>query len=162
MEVTQPLVARAAMLIRRPSLDCYEAFVDPAITSKFWFSAGSDRLDAGRQVIWTWGMYGVSSRIDVKELVPGHRIVIDWDAGTEHASIVEWLFVPRADGATFVDIRNHGFTGEPDKQVQQLVDSTDGFSLVVAGAKAWLEQGLNLRLVEDRHPDMLVEGWKPR
>ena len=30
MEVTQPLVARAAMLIRRPSLDCYEAFVDPA------------------------------------------------------------------------------------------------------------------------------------
>jgi len=86
MEVTQPLVARAAMLIRRPALDCYEAFVDPAITSKFWFSAGSDRLDAGRQVIWTWGMYGVSSTIDVKELVPGHKIVIDWDAGTEPAT----------------------------------------------------------------------------
>ena len=54
MEVTQPLVACAAMLIRRPPLDCYEAFVDPAITSKFWFTDGSDRLDAGRQVTWTW------------------------------------------------------------------------------------------------------------
>ena len=34
MEVTQPLVARAAMLIRRPALDCYEAFIDPAIAGE--------------------------------------------------------------------------------------------------------------------------------
>jgi uncharacterized protein YndB with AHSA1/START domain len=34
--LTTPPVAKAAMLIRRPVADVFEAFVDPAITSKFW------------------------------------------------------------------------------------------------------------------------------
>ena len=37
----------------------YEAFVDPEITSKFWFSKGSDRLDAAKTVRWDWEMFGV-------------------------------------------------------------------------------------------------------
>ncbi|TGT21720.1 polyketide cyclase, partial [Mesorhizobium sp. M4B.F.Ca.ET.169.01.1.1] len=40
----------------------------------------------------------------------------------------------------------------------QAVDSTGGFSLVLAGAKAWLEQGLTLGLVGDRHPKGISGG----
>ena len=106
MEVTQPLVALAAMLIRRPALDCYEAFVDPAITSKFWFSAGSDRLDAGHQVIWTWGMYGVSSTVDVKELVPGHKIVIEGQPMI--TTRIDFLPPPDFPAQTFADFMKLG------------------------------------------------------
>ncbi|TJV27493.1 MAG: polyketide cyclase, partial [Mesorhizobium sp.] len=39
-----------------------------------------------------------------------------------------------------------------DEQVKQAIGSTEGFALVLAGAKAWLEQGLTLGLIGDRHP----------
>ena len=54
--------------------------------------------------------------------------------------------------ATFVTIRNSGFQGDADQQVKTAVDSTDGFSLVLSGAKAWLENGITLGLIADRHP----------
>jgi len=34
-------VAKAEMLIRKPVEEVFEAFIDPAITSKFWFTKGS-------------------------------------------------------------------------------------------------------------------------
>lgn len=47
-------VAKAEMLIRRPVAEVFEAFVDPSITAKFWFSKGSGRLAVGKDVEWTW------------------------------------------------------------------------------------------------------------
>ena len=55
-------VAKAEMLIRRPVADVFEAFVNPAITSKFWFSQGSGRLEVGREVIWE--MYDFSVQVN--------------------------------------------------------------------------------------------------
>lgn len=42
------LVARAGMLIRRPAGAVFEAFADPAVTARFWFSKGSGRLEPAR------------------------------------------------------------------------------------------------------------------
>ena len=159
MELHKAPIATAGMLIRKPAGEVYEAFVDPAITTKFWFSKGSDRLDAGRSVTWSWEMYGFSTLVEVKELVPGRKILIEWDAGTDQATTVEWLFSDRA-GNTFVEVRNFDLRGDADAQVGRAIDSADGFALVLAGAKAWLEHGIELNAVRDRHPDMLVEGWK--
>jgi hypothetical protein len=36
--------------------------------------------------------------------------------------------------------------------MNEAIASTEGFTLVLAGAKAWLEQGLTLSLIGDRHP----------
>ena len=47
-------VARTGMLIRRPAAEVFEAFVDLAITNRFWFTKGSSRLEVGRQVRWDW------------------------------------------------------------------------------------------------------------
>ena len=70
---------------------------------------------------------------------------------------VVWTFteMPGAetpDGATFLEVRNFGFAGTADEQVKQAIGSTDGFALVLAGAKAWLEQGLSLGPIGDRYP----------
>lgn len=70
-------VATAEMLIRKPADEVYEAFVDPAVTTKFWFTGGSARLEVGRPVTWAWEMYGVSTRIEVKELVPAGRYSLE-------------------------------------------------------------------------------------
>ena len=39
-------IATAQMLIRRPISVVFDAFVEPAITSRFWFSRGGGRLDS--------------------------------------------------------------------------------------------------------------------
>lgn len=63
-----------------------------------------------------------------------------------------WMFAPQSDGTTFVSITEAGFTGDGDELVKQVTDSTRGFSLVLAGLKALLEQNVRLNLVADRYP----------
>ena len=149
-------LAKAEMLIRRPVAQVFEAFVDPAITSQFWFTRGSGRLESGKQVRWDWEMYKVSADVSVKAVEPNKRILLEWSAyGTPTA--VEWIFTPRADGTTFVSITNAGFTGDADAVTGQVVSSTEGFTLVLAGAKALLEHYIRLNLVADRFPPGLEE-----
>jgi uncharacterized protein YndB with AHSA1/START domain len=158
--MTMKPVATAGMLFRRPVKDVYEAFVDPAVTTKFWFTKSSGRLDEGKPVTWEWEMYGVSTHVEVKAIEPSKRILIEWDNGTPEPSLVEWTFSPRGENHTFVDVRNFDLKGDTDAQVARAIDSAGGFALVLAGAKAWLEHGIELNAVRDRHPDMLVKGWK--
>lgn len=153
MEAIQSLVAKVEMRIRKPVAEVFEAFIDPAITSKFWFTKGSCKLEAGKKVTWEWGMYGLSVQVDVKAIELNRRIRIDWSSGDEPPTSVEWVFTPRPDNTTVVGVTNSGFTGDPDRMVEAAIDSSGGFSLVLAGLKAWLEHGIQLNLVADRHPD---------
>lgn len=57
MQIQNTPVADTGMLIRRPVAEVFEAFVNPEITSRFWFTQGSGRLETGKQVHWTWEMY---------------------------------------------------------------------------------------------------------
>jgi uncharacterized protein YndB with AHSA1/START domain len=156
MHLTKSPAMKTGMLIRRPVDEVFEAFVDPAATTKFWFTNGSARLETGRQVQWEWEMYGISVPVTVKSLEPGSRIVIEWQ-GYKGPTIVEWRFAGQKDGTTFVSITEVGFTGSGDELVQQLADSTQGFSLVLAGLKAYLEHGVQLNLVADRFPKGIEE-----
>ncbi len=142
--------AKAAMLIRKPVAEVFDAFINPAITSQFWFTRGSGRLEPGTHVRWEWEMYGASAHVTVKAIEPNQRIVVEWDAyGT---TTVEWRFTDRADRATFVEVTNSGFRGDADAVMAQAIDATEGFTFVLAGCKAWLEHGARLNLVADRHP----------
>ncbi len=149
-------VATAGMLIRKPANEVYEAFINPAITTKFWFTKSSGRLEAGKYVRWDWEMYGVSTMVVVKELVPGKRILVEWDVEKE-PSRVEWIFTARTPDTTNVSITNSGFQGDGDKIVAQAISSAAGFELVLAGLKAYLEYGIKLNLINDRHPDELTK-----
>ncbi len=44
MSLKNQPIARATMLIRRPIEDVFNAFIDPSITTKFWFSRSSGPL----------------------------------------------------------------------------------------------------------------------
>jgi uncharacterized protein YndB with AHSA1/START domain len=142
-------IAKAEMLIRRPVEDVFEAFLDPAITSKFWFSKGSGRLEPGKTVTWTWGMYGFSVEAKVKAVEKNRSIVVEWP------STIEWTFIARPDGTTVVSVANSGFTGSDEDKMIEALGSTEGFTFLLAGAKAWLEHGIELNLVRDRFPDGL-------
>jgi len=150
LELSRVPEMTTAMLIRRPPSDVFEAFVNPEITSKFWFSRGSARLEVGKPVKWDWEMYGMSIEVQAKVIDPHRRIVIEWPS-YKGQTTVEWTFEPLATG-TFVNVSERGFTGTGDELVKQVTDSGEGFSLVLAGAKALLEHDVKLNLVPDRFP----------
>ena len=156
LHLKQVPVTNTEMLIRKPVGEVFEAFVDPAITTKFWFTKSSGRLEAGKQVQWDWEMYDISITVTVKVIEPERRIVIEWP-GYHNLTTVEWTFEPQPQDTTFVHITESGFTGDGDELVKQVTASTSGFSLVLAGLKALLEHNIRLNLVADRFPKGIEE-----
>lgn len=147
--------AKAAMLIRKPVQEVFEAMVNPDITSKFWYSKGKGRLDKDERVIWIWEWYGVSAEVSVQQVVPDQSIDFTWGE-EDNPTKVHISFEPRGDNATFVSVEETGFPEDTPDLIEKIVGQTGGWTLVMASMKAYLEQGINIKVVEDRHPDMVV------
>jgi uncharacterized protein YndB with AHSA1/START domain len=146
------------MRIRKPVDVVFNAFVDPVVTTQFWFTRSTGRLEPSAEVHWFWDMYGVSTRVVVKELEANRRILIEWD---DPPCPVEWRFTARPDGTTMVTIENRGFHGDEAEVMSQALDAKGGFTFVLAGLKAFLEHGIRLELVADLDPDAHVPAWSP-
>jgi uncharacterized protein YndB with AHSA1/START domain len=144
-----PVVVNAQMLIRRPVAEVFEAFVNPEITTKFWFTKSSGKLEQGKTVRWDWEMFGVGDELTVKDLEENRRILIEW---ASDSSKVEWNFEPRGDNTTLVTITNSGFASIGDEILAQALDAKGGYTTVLAGLKAWLEHGIELNLIQDQYP----------
>ena len=158
---SQEPVAKAQMLIRKPVAQVFEALVDPSITCRFWFSKSSGRLEAGKRVRWDWEMYAHHTEVNVKAIEENKRILIEWN-GPENPSAVEWTFEDKDDDRTFVVVKNWGFNGDDDKVLAEAIDSTGGFTFLLAGLKVFLEHGIEPNFVLDHAPDALVKGWSSR
>ncbi|MBO9594913.1 MAG: SRPBCC family protein [Niabella sp.] len=151
METTVQNFAKAAMLIHKPVAEVFEAFVNPEITTKIWFTRSSGPLEKGRQLEWVWEMYGVTVPVFVREVKPCEKIEIEWGNQGEQ-TLVTWTFSATDSEKTFVSIVNSGFQGDADQLLASVRDSTEGFTLVLANLKALLEHGIQLNLVGDRFP----------
>jgi uncharacterized protein YndB with AHSA1/START domain len=143
--------AKAEMLIRKPVKEVYEAIINPEITTKFWFTGSSGRLDENKKLEWIWEMYQVRLSVIVQSIEPEKRISMEWGVH-EELTRVEWTFKSIREGETFVSVTNSGFKGNQERIISQVRDSTEGFTIVLAGMKAWLEYGIRLNLVVDRFP----------
>jgi uncharacterized protein YndB with AHSA1/START domain len=53
MGIKQVPTDRALMLIRKPVTEVFEAFINSEITTKFWFTKSTDRLEEGK-IIEEW------------------------------------------------------------------------------------------------------------
>lgn len=146
------MIAKTGMLIRRPVTEVFEAFIDPAVTTTFWFTKSSGRLQTGKQIRWDWEMYKSGTDVNVKAIEPNKRILVEWTAYGAPTTI-EWIFTSRPDNTTFVSITNSGFQGTEEEIAEQAIGSTEGFTFVLAGLKALLEHNINLNLIADRFPD---------
>ena len=144
---------QAQMLVRRPLDEVFNAFVDPTITTRFWFTRSSGKLEPDAKVTWEWEMYGASADVHVRAIERPSRILIEWG---DPSTTVEWRFTSLGAEATLVRISNTGFRGTEEEVVGMALDCMGGFSLVLAALKAWLEHGIALDVVADRDPEAHV------
>jgi uncharacterized protein YndB with AHSA1/START domain len=144
-------MATTAMLIRKPVAEVFSAFVNPDITTKFWFSKSTGKLEVGKQIVWIWDMYDVQIPVTVKEMLTNKMIIIEW-GNDQTITTVKWEFTSLNDTNTYVTIMNSGFDIHSSHLINQISDSTKGFSFVLAGLKAFLEHGIQLNLIADAFP----------
>ena len=142
-------IVEAQMLIRKPVAQVFQAFIDPEITTNFWFTKSSGKLEVGKTIIWEWEMYGISTKVFVKNIVLNKKIVTEWG---DPATTVEYRFTALTEETTYVVIKNYGFIERGDDLIQAVQNNTGGFTTVLDGMKAYLEHNLKLNLIGDKFP----------
>ena len=149
MSLEKEPIVTCQMMIRRPVSLVFEAFINPDITTKFWFTKSSGILEEGKIVTWEWGMYGVSAIVKIVKIEPNKIITIKWD---EPETTVSFEFKPLSNDRTYVVIKNLGFQQTGDDLIEAIKNNTSGFTTVLDGLKAYLEFNIELNLVRDKFP----------
>lgn len=149
-EAQNPMV-ECQMMIRKPIAQVFDAFVDPALTTRFWFTKSSGRLEKGKTVTWEWEMYGAAAEVKVLDVVSNERISIEWD---DPATTVDFEFSELSGETTYVTIKHYGFRQTGNDLIEVIKNNTGGFTTVLDGLKAYLEFGIELNLVRDKFPQI--------
>lgn len=142
------IFVQAQMLIRKPIHEVFEAFIDPEITTNFWFTRSTGKLEEGKTIIWEWEMYDARSEVKVLQIIPNRLIKTEWGLFSNN---VDYEFKEMEKG-TLVIIKSYGYSEKGDELLSVINDNTGGFTTVLDGCKAYLEHGINLRLIEDKFP----------
>ncbi|PQA92061.1 polyketide cyclase [Chryseobacterium shigense] len=142
------IYVEAQMLIRKPIEEVFEAFTHPEITTQFWFTRSTGKLEEGQTVTWEWEMYGVKSDVKVHQIIPNRQIKTEWG---NPAVNVDYEFKTMEKG-TLVTIKSYGFAQSGEDLLRTVNDNTGGFTTVLDGCKAYLEHGIKLNLIEDKFP----------
>lgn len=149
---------KAQMLIRKPIKEVFEAMINPAITSKFWFTKSSGRVESGKKLEWEWGQFGVSDTVDILEVRTNEYISLEWKIG-DLKTLVEMEFESYSSTSTLVIITESGFwnshPAEDEKleeKINLMLGQNGGWNLVLSNMKAWLEHELDLNLIADHNP----------
>ena len=151
MENNYVPIVETQMLIRKPVSEVFHAFINPEITTNFWFTKSSGNLEKGGKVKWEWEMYNVSTEVEVKEIIQNKLITIEWD---EPTTTVDFEFKVVTEESTYVVIKNHGFHQTGRELIEAIKNNTGGFTTVLDGFKAYLEHGIKLNLVGDKFPQI--------
>lgn len=142
------IFVQSQMLIRKPINEVFEAFINPEITTHFWFTKSSGKLVEGETILWEWEMYGAKSEVKVYQIIPNQLIKTEWRSPVTN---VDYEFKEMEKG-TLVIIKSYGYSQTGDELLAVINDNTGGFTTVLDGCKAYLEHGINLRLIEDKFP----------
>ncbi len=137
------------MMIRKPVSTVFNAFIDPTITTKFWFSKSDGKLAQGKTVTWEWEMYNISIKVFIKAIIPNQLISMEWG---NPITTVDYEFTELGPDITYVIIKNYGFQQKGADLIEAIKDNTGGFTTVLDGLKAYLEHNIVLNLIADKYP----------
>jgi uncharacterized protein YndB with AHSA1/START domain len=147
--MTHPSV-KLSQLIRRSAADVFDAFVNPETITKFWLESASAPLAAGARVDWRFMVPGAAEVTSVTRFDPPSALAFDWSDGIS----VSLTFEAHTPGITRITLEASGFQG--DDVLDQAVNASEGFTLVLCDLKTLLETGQSTNLVRDK-AQLIVE-----
>ena len=151
MENSDP-VAELQIVVHAPVSRVFEAFIEPRITTKFWFTNSDGRLEPGKRVNWVWEKQDRTVPVQVVEVEQDKRILIQWGEDDDKSS-VEWTFTAQSEESTFVKILNSNFIGSLEEIVKKAIYSQAQLSEMLGKAKGFLESNSEIESTAESHPE---------
>jgi uncharacterized protein YndB with AHSA1/START domain len=130
--------------ILKPIGEVFAAVVDPAQMSKYFTSAASGPMAAGKRVEWEFADVGAKGSVDVLEVEREHRIVFEWGPGGDKLRTTI-TFLKDEPGTTVVTINERSFAMD-QAGVKRAMGQTAGWTYFLACLKAYVTHGIQLRL----------------
>lgn len=137
-------VASVEMLIHKPSKDVFDAFVEPRTIEKFWLQSASAPLAKDARIEWEFMVQGARETVTVTEFLANQVIAFTWSDGIA----VKLMFVVQGENSTRLSVAATGFTGADTSS--QIVNATEGFTIVLCDLKSLLETGRSGNMVRDK------------
>ena len=150
---------RVAARIAKPVHEVFEAVADPAQLSHYFTTGGAQgRLETGATVTWDFHDYPGAFPVEVVEVVPDQRIVLEWKANEgespnveggemkelDYSTTVTMTFKALDDGRTLVEIAEEGWR-ENQGALAASYGNCQGWTGMLLALKVWVEHGINLR-----------------
>ena len=151
---------RVAARISRPVHEVFEAVADPDRLSNYFTTGGAKgRLETGATVTWDFADFPGAFPVQVIEVEPDKKIVLEWKANegeppnveggemkaVDYNTTVTMTFTPLdGDTRTLVEIAEEGWR-ENQGALKASYGNCQGWAQMLAALKAWVEHGINLR-----------------
>ena len=137
------LEIKAALQIRKPVNEVFEAIVDPIKMSNYFISKSSGRMEEGRQIKWQFPEFDMEFPIRIGKIESNKYVSFYWDMdGIE--LLVEMTLTPKENNSTIVTITEKSRNND-EAGIKWLIRNTAGWANFLACLKAYLEYGINLR-----------------
>jgi uncharacterized protein YndB with AHSA1/START domain len=151
---------RVATRIARPVHEVFEAVADPDKLSNYFTTGGAKgRIATGATVTWDFADFPGAFPVEVIEVVPDKKIVLEWKANEgeppnvdgggmtelDYNTTVTMTFTPLdGDTRTMVEIEEKGWR-ETEGALKASYGNCQGWAQMLSALKAWVEYGINLR-----------------
>ncbi|NUS99484.1 MAG: ATPase [Sphingomonas sp.] len=151
---------RVAARVAKSVHEVFEAVADPDKLSNYFTTGGAKgRLEPGATVTWDFADFPGAFPVQVIEVEPDRKIVLEWKANegeppnveggemkaVDYNTRVTMTFTPLdGDTRTMVEIEEKGWR-ETEGALKASYGNCQGWAQMLAALKAWLEYGINLR-----------------
>ncbi|HUG71841.1 MAG TPA: SRPBCC domain-containing protein [Steroidobacteraceae bacterium] len=137
-------IAKTTMLINQPIEEVFDAFVRPEKITRFWLESTSAPLARDAKANWRFMVPGASETVAVTAFEPPRLIAFDWSDG-KHVDLTFDIFKPRV---THITAEVSGFDAKAG--IADIVNATEGFTIVLCDLKTMMESGRSANLVRDK------------
>lgn len=134
-------IVKVAQLIKCKASDAFDGFVDPDKLTQFWLDSASGPLSQGATVTWHFMVPGAVDSVTVTRFERPSLLEFTWSSGAK----TRLEFSQLAPDATKVSVFAH-VSSDADL-IEQVVGTTEGFTIVLCDLKTFLESGRSANLV---------------
>lgn len=139
-----PLQIKTALRVAQRASVVFEAIADPAQMANYFIAGGSNRMEEGKTVLWSFPEMDGSFPVQVKKVVQDKEIVFTGNDVDGSETTVTIHLQPVSEAITFVTI-TEGEKAATGEGIRWLKSNTKGWANFLACLKAFLEYGIPLR-----------------
>ncbi len=139
------LEAKAAIQIRKPAAEVFQAIIDPDKMRHYFISQSTGRMEEGKNLVWRFPEFDMDCPVRVGKIEPDRYISFYWGGDNGNELFTEIVLKPCENNkSTVVTVTEKGMENN-EAGISWLRGNTEGWANFLACMKAWLEFGVHLR-----------------